>query len=305
MFGYVRPYKPLMRVCDYEIYEAVYCGICGTIRRRYGLGAALALSYDLTFLAALHIALNGSELISEKHRCPVHPLKGRLCVCRKDSRDKELEYAADCHVILSFSKLTDDLFDGSILKKLRAAALLPSAYILFYRKAKKHRPGLARAVRNAMKEQRRTERSGTRSIDRLSEPTASMMRALFCELGDCDPDKRTELGRLGYMLGRFIYICDALDDIAEDAKNGDVNPFLPRSFKRDCGKVPDEQIYIRAVRNARAAVELTLGELSAIYELLPLTAVKPVTDNIVEPGLRHNFNRIAEKTLSEKVFHKL
>ena len=120
MFGYVRPYKPLMRVCDYETYEAVYCGICGTIRRRYGLGASLALSYDLAFLAALHIALNGSELRTEKHRCPVHPLKGRLCVCRKDGHDKEFEYAADCHVILGFNKLTDDLFDGNIPKKLRA-----------------------------------------------------------------------------------------------------------------------------------------------------------------------------------------
>ena len=53
MFGYVRPYKPELKVRDYESFRAMYCGLCRTLRKRHGVTGRLTLSYDMTFLATL------------------------------------------------------------------------------------------------------------------------------------------------------------------------------------------------------------------------------------------------------------
>ena len=77
VFGYVRPFKPEMKVREYELYEAVYCGVCSAVRRRYGAGAAAALSYDLTFLSLMGIGVRGGAAGMVKKRCPLHPFAGR------------------------------------------------------------------------------------------------------------------------------------------------------------------------------------------------------------------------------------
>ena len=55
MFGYVKAYKPELKVRDYEQYKAVYCSLCKTLGREYGLFARLTLSYDFTFAALLRL----------------------------------------------------------------------------------------------------------------------------------------------------------------------------------------------------------------------------------------------------------
>jgi hypothetical protein len=32
MFGYVRPYRDELKVKDYELYRAVYCGLCHSLK---------------------------------------------------------------------------------------------------------------------------------------------------------------------------------------------------------------------------------------------------------------------------------
>ena len=41
--------------------------------------------------------------------------------------------------------------------------------------------------------------------------------------------ERRVLSRLGYLLGRWVYLCDALDDIGEDIAKKRYNPFVLRS----------------------------------------------------------------------------
>ena len=35
MFGYVKPFKPHMRICEFETYNAVYCGLCKKLGKKY------------------------------------------------------------------------------------------------------------------------------------------------------------------------------------------------------------------------------------------------------------------------------
>ena len=51
MFGFIRPLKSELKVREWERFQSVYCGLCHSIRSRYGSAQAMLLSYDCTYLA--------------------------------------------------------------------------------------------------------------------------------------------------------------------------------------------------------------------------------------------------------------
>ena len=63
MLGYVRAYRPEMKFKDYDMYKGVYCSLCKSIGKRYGLLARLTLSYDFTFLAILRMAVRENRVL--------------------------------------------------------------------------------------------------------------------------------------------------------------------------------------------------------------------------------------------------
>ena len=67
MFGYVRPNRDELKVRELRDYEALYCGLCHALGRRYGFFARFFLNYDFTFLAML---LDGSKPTAERKHCP-------------------------------------------------------------------------------------------------------------------------------------------------------------------------------------------------------------------------------------------
>ncbi len=276
MFGYVKPFKPQLRVYEWDLYNGLYCGLCKKLREEYGLISAALLSYDIVFFELTAIGLgkgDAKDMKLQKQICPVHPFRKRLCIqYRGDAEDR----AAAVQVILSFHKLLDDIYDGTFIQRIRAAALLPFMIIPYTKASEKYKK-TAQAVSDAMKMQRQTERDRVRSIDRAAEPTAAMTAAVFRELGGCDPDLRSELSEMGYMLGRYIYLCDALDDLPDDRRWGRYNPLAFHKHAREL---------------AKNTVYLTLGRLSEIYSKLDLGEIRSITDNIVYLGLKYTFDSI-------------
>ena len=53
MFGYVNVYKDELKIKDYNIYKAYYCGLCKALGRRHNQTSRLLLNYDFAFLALL------------------------------------------------------------------------------------------------------------------------------------------------------------------------------------------------------------------------------------------------------------
>ena len=77
MYGYVRPDKGELKVKEYELFRAVYCGLCETLRERYGFFTRFAVNYDMTFLA---MVLLSDQAQARQRRCPVHPMRKRSVV---------------------------------------------------------------------------------------------------------------------------------------------------------------------------------------------------------------------------------
>ena len=146
MFGYVRPRKDELKVRDWEAYQAVYCGLCHTLGRRYGLLPRMFLNYDFVFLV---MVLDGGKAppVIHRRRCMACPLRGKPS-CQGG---QALERAADESVILTYWKLRDSVADRSFWKgifaRLLSLLLRPS-----YRKAAARVPDFDRQVVTCLEE---------------------------------------------------------------------------------------------------------------------------------------------------------
>ena len=95
------------------------------------------------------------------------------------------------------------------------------------------------------------------------------------------PEQSAVLERFGYLLGRFVYLCDALDDLEDDRRRRRYNPFLYAEGE--------------AVSAAKNALFLTTAELCDDFDLLVLHRYEGILENIVRIGLRAEVLRIEKK----------
>lgn len=269
MFGYVRAYPPELKLCEWEAYRGVYCGLCRRLGRRFGPFARLTLSYDFTFLAVLGMALDEEKPTFCRRSCGVNPLR-RCLHCEPNSR---LDACCDIAALTLWYKREDNLADGGFFTRLGMHLLRP-LLAAPYREAKEHYPELDALFAAEMQHQRALEADRTDNMDAACEPTARMMEAVLGSLCK-EQDQHRVLQRMGYLLGRYIYMADALDDCDKDAKSGSYNPFLAADAPRE-----------QAIQRAHDSLYLTIGELGATYELLSTRHFSPILDNIIHLGLR-------------------
>ena len=218
MFGFVRPLRGELKVREWERFQSVYCGLCHTIRSHYGLLQTVMHSYDCTYLALVLCALE-EEGGSCKKRCIMHPLRRRTCAAESDG----MRRAAAVSVILSWHKLEDNAHDERGFKRLGARAL---QFLLRrgYRKAARDLPAFDVCTRTCLDELGQLERQKTASLDRPADAFARILRAA---VADYSADSRI-LEEMFYHTGRWIYLIDACDDVAEDFQSGSYNPVVLR-----------------------------------------------------------------------------
>jgi hypothetical protein len=266
VFGYVQVYKPELKVCEYDTYRAIYCSLCKCLGREYGLFSKLILSYDFTFLAVLKLALGEKNCEFEKGKCALHPTKP----CPKLKGEYEaLSFASACALIMVKYKLKDNLSDKGLKSKIKSAFAYPFLFRAF-KKAEKKYPDVAAAVREMTEKQGEIEKQNCDSFDRAAEPTASLLSFIFAQ-GESDEVKIRILNRIGYCIGKWIYLCDALDDAADDLKKGNYNPIIAKGEGSKEAVIP----LIRACS----------AEAAASYELLDISRYGGILENIIYLGM--------------------
>ncbi len=294
VFGYIRAYKPYMRMYEYEIYKSVYCGICKDMDRRFGFVTRFTLSYDAAFLALMDMSVREKKLAVKNERCIAHPWKKSMCaVCGSD-----LSYASTVSVLLTYHKLKDDIADKGFKKKLLACCLLPF-FRKPYKKACKKYGDLSDKISEAMKLQVSVEKDKSAGIDAACEPTALMMQAVFSELGKNKREKAI-LARFGYCLGRFIYVTDALDDLKKDIAEGGYNPLI--IYMNNYGIDWDGQgKFPKQLRDfCDVTVNMSLGQLADCYVALRLKRFREILDNIVYLGLKYTYDSVKQEKFNKK-----
>lgn len=119
MFGYVVINKPELKFKEFDVYKSFYCGLCYSLRSRYGFVGQFTLSYDMTFLVMLLTSLYEPKVAHSEHKCIRHPLKAQPM-----SSSIYSDYVADMNILLSYYKAIDDWNDDRSVLKLAFAKLL-------------------------------------------------------------------------------------------------------------------------------------------------------------------------------------
>lgn len=278
MFGYIKTHRPELKVREDEAYKGIYCSLCRELGKRYGIMSRLFLSYDSTFLAVALMALSDEKLSFEKKRCPFNPAK-KCNFCQGEHN--ELAYAADISVLLLYHKIRDNISDSTLFKALLYRILLV-LIIRSYKKAVKNRPDAAILTEEYMQMQSAVEEKESRSIDEAAEPTAILLSKLY-SVNEADNDRKRVRERVGYCLGRWVYMIDAFDDIEKDRKSGNYNPFLL------AGQDNYEKI--------KGDLLMTAGEIAKAYELLDIKKFGNITKNVVYDGLYYETLKVYERRL--------
>ncbi|MBE6552113.1 MAG: hypothetical protein E7665_08265 [Ruminococcaceae bacterium] len=223
MFGYIKPAYPELLVKQYELYKAVYCGICEATGRITPF-LSLALSYDFVYLAMVRSSLCGEKFTFKTKRCIAHPFKKRKMAVSSPS----IDHTAKAALILTVEKLDDDIRDcdtpffkklvfriyrSILMKKLKKLMISEPCFKEIYESSKSSLDKLVELE---------TEKCD--SIDDVSAVFSSTLKEL-CSFG-LEGNSKLIAGELSDVIGRLIYIFDALDDVRNDEKNSSFNPLL-------------------------------------------------------------------------------
>ena len=213
MFGYIVMNKPEIKFKDFDLYRSFYCGLCRELKSKYGISGQISLTYDMTFVVILLSALHEPHTQKGSTRCIIHP------VCKQPVRRNTVtEYAADMNVLLTYYKCRDDWEDEKKVTALGYSKVLQGKV----KKLDQKYPDKSRRIQKFLSELSEMEKSGEKDIDKMAGCFGKIMEEIFAWKQDVWEDT---LRRMGFFLGKFIYLLDAYDDVEEDIKNKNYNPF--------------------------------------------------------------------------------
>lgn len=286
MFGYVTPLKPELKIREYEMFRGYYCGVCMHIKDTFGNFPRITLNYDMAFLGLLLDALHNESPKIDFRRCMAHPLKKKPMIIN----NKALEYTAAMNVSLVYYKLIDDVNDDkSIKSKLESTVLSP-----YKRKFNRN----VTKVNDIIEENLNLlsileENKNFESIDEISHPF-SLIVAKILELypesfeDDCE-NIRYALYDLGYALGKWIYLIDALDDLKDDMEK---NKFNPINFLYN----KENKSYDDLMVEIKPRMEFTIlncgYNCKEALDKLPLKRNKAILENIINLGMMDKYEKI-------------
>jgi hypothetical protein len=282
MFGYIVPEKPEMKIKEYELFRAYYCGVCKSIAKRHGQLERFLLNYDSAFLAVLLSAAAGEYVNVQRMRCIAHPVEKRHII-----RDSGIvDYASDFNILLAYYNLEDKRRDDGGFVPASAMLLLRKAF----RKLRRKYADKCSIIEMRLEELVQLEKADCASMDMAAEPFAKLMEEVTAYQPLCSDEKYDKALRwIGYNLGKWIYILDAFDDLEKDIKAKSYNPLICQ-YKYDNGDI----IEFRKKIHDKVEFNLTysLNEISKAFELLNVKANKEILENIIYMGMLRKTEKI-------------
>ena len=276
MFGYVITNCKTLSEEERARFRAMYCGMCHTLKKRYGNLGRFTLSYDMTFVAMVLAALYEPEEISGRERCLPHMVKPHDYIL-----NSAMEYAVDLNVALAYHKCADNWQDdrnpvfAGVMQALKSA----------YRKACTYQPEKCRAIEEWMRDVGAIEKSGREEIDPPMNLPGRMFGTLFAWKDDFFA---WDLFSMGDGLGRFIYLMDAYDDLEKDVRKKKFNPL------KSVMQQPDyEQL-------CKDALTMAMADCADAFERLPILKDVDLIRNILYSGVWAKYGYIQTQKAKSK-----
>ena len=271
MFGYVLINKEELKFKEYDVYKSYYCGLCQTLNNRSGRFAQLTLNYDMTFLQLLLTGLYEPKTKLENFRCKIHPFKKSI-----KRRNEITDYIADMNLFLAYLNCIDDWEDEKKLSRKIYTIIVKNKV----KKIKKQYPEKTAKLEAILKKSSEYEKKKEHDIDKISSYSGELMSELFLYKED---EWKQTLSRMGFFLGKYIYIIDAYADIEKDLKKGNYNPFSEIYQNEDFDDFVNQ------------ILTMMISECAREFEELPIIEDVDILRNILYSGVWAKFQSIRNK----------
>lgn len=276
MFGYITICEPELKMKDFRKYKAYYCGLCHTLKQRYGAVGQMTLTYDMTFFIVLLTSLYEADTKELTCRCKVHPAK------KQNMLENEItQYAADMNMLLSFWHMRDDWLDEKKVASLAGMHVLHSKV----KKIIQRYPRQSRVIQKMLLELESFEQAGEEKPDLAAGCFGRLMGELLVYRKD---EWEPHLRGLGFYLGKFIYLMDAYEDLEQDQKAGCYNPLAGLYREADYEDRMKEILC------------MMIAECSARFEYLPCILDVDILRNILYDGVWNKYKMIQQRKTKER-----
>lgn len=272
MFGYIVINKAEMKFKDFDMYQSYYCGLCKSLKECYGRRGQMTLSYDMTFLIVLLTGLYEPETDISTVNCIAHPFEKHTARTNVYS-----EYAAAMNLILTYYKCKDDWNDDRSKKGYAVMKTLESRM----KSIKERYPKKVSCVAANLQKLSILEAENEPNIDLMAGLFGDIMAELFAYRQD---EWESSLRKIGFFLGKFVYLMDAYEDVEKDIKTGNYNP-----FKKDF--LENEHF----AEDMRGLLTLMMAECSREFEKLPILLHADILRNILYSGVWQRYVLVTGK----------
>lgn len=289
MFGYISPLKNDLKIREYNYFKSYYCGLCYCIKENFGNIPRLTLSYDLTFIGFLLDGLNDVPLTNKSVRCIKHPRKDILIY----SKTEALEYVATLSIILSNIKLEDNISDENSLKsKIYSLVLSPNN-----KKIKDKYINIQNIIQNYINQLSTLEKTKDfNSLDEICHPFShimGMILKMFPSKFEGDSDLiRDYLYKMGYFIGKWIYLVDALDDLESDMLKNQFNPYNVLYNKDNLNY---KELINKIIFDAEFNILNAVSSCSDYLGKISFKKHKEILKNIIDLGMINKYYEILLK----------
>lgn len=276
MFGYITPLKAELKVREYDIFKAYYCGLCREIGEKSYV-SKMTLTYDMTFLALLLSSIYMDRTGTQKNFCPFKMAKIEMI-----SKNPYLEYAAEMNILLANRKFLDDYNDD------RSNTALIASKIIKLNKYKTISSDKIERIDYFLREINRLEKNKCDNIDEIGGCFGEVTGEIFALYDD---NNAKLLKFIGINIGKWIYTLDAYDDLVDDINNKNYNPLIYR-FQYNNEK--PEEFKSRIKDNIKFVLIKCLDEVSKAFELIDIKKNKGLIKNIIYLGMESKTTSVLE-----------
>ena len=289
MFGYIKPLKNELKIKEFEYFRSYYHGLCYSIKNNFGNIPRLTLNYDMTFISFILEALSNELIIIENKRCIKHPTYDIQVI--KDTN--ALRYAANLSITFFDYKLKDNINDDNN-KKSKVFNLFLSPYS---KKAALNYDNINSTIKLNLANLSNMEiQKNFSSLDEICHPFSHIMASILKDYPnnffEDSITLRDNLYKLGYFIGKYIYLMDAFDDLEEDILSEQFNPLIiihklnMESYKDNIKEIIKEMDFL---------IFSCISNCKEILDSINFLKHKEILDNIITLGMTNEFYIICNK----------
>lgn len=275
MFGYIGINPELLSKEMLQRYQSYYCGLCDVLKKRHGNLGRITLSYDMTFLLILLSSLYEPDENLTQRTCLAHPIN--KCMHTSNALS---QYIADMNIALAYFKFKDDWVDDHNALAYGQMKMLQHAY----NQTNEIYPEKCACIASCLRTISEIENANSLQIDAPANLTGALLGEIFVYQHD---QWQEPLRQIGEMLGRFIYVMDAFEDMEEDEKKHRYNPLLAMKHHDDFLDICQDYLM------------LTMANCAQAFETLPLIQDIEILQNILYGGVWRKYVAICEKRKKE------